>query len=423
MLYSGLILAAVLPLLVCGQAKAESAGLEGPVSYAAYHSEWGEKLTPPIARSLHLELSGGKLNVSLSGAMPTLSYTGPVDAKTVDELVALLRSMDAAAWPGASGDENRGERRKDQCEWNLCLAVRQPEYRQKRVYGADKGRDTPRLEAEARLCAYLKEKLAELYVTCPKRLEHLSLSERFENGYWSVAVDEGLVHVCVIGNGRGTVEFYADPALLEELALLLEKHGAQAWHGFGFGLYEPGKMPLCLEVSYSTRQPVVVFADQDRMPKGFAAFCDDLRSTLGALAKRWQQAQGLPPWAIKQLHFGENGMSMQPQYRCYRRLDAQGPRAHIMRSLGGKLEGDVPLSSSEEEELSLILRSLGRWDGFHEVARDVLDAPGFGLSVEFADGRKISAHSYGVFPNGYREGRERILHFLEKRLPSAFPGK
>ncbi len=56
MLSSCLILAVVLPMMTCSAAEAASKDLEESVSYAAYHSEWGDNLTPPIARRIHLSL-------------------------------------------------------------------------------------------------------------------------------------------------------------------------------------------------------------------------------------------------------------------------------------------------------------------------------------------------------------------------------
>ncbi len=422
MLHPSLILVAVLPLMLCGEAKAAGMGSEMPVTYAAYHSEWGDNLTPPIARSIHLELTRSKLNVSLSGGMPSLNYAGPVDAKTFDEIVVLLRSMDAASWPGCTGDENKGERRKDCCKWSLCVLGKEPNNREIRVYGADRGRDTSRLEAEARLCGYVRRKLSELYGSVPKKLERLSFSDRLEGGYWSVIADEGRVRVCVIANSQPDVEFYANQVLLQDIRSLLDKIGVEAWHGFGYGRYAPGTMPLCLEIAYSTRQRVTVMAEPGSMPEGFVEFCDALRDMLAPLARRWQKMGPALEGGIKHLRFGENGMRMEPHYELYRCLDAEGVRPHIMRAFGDIPDGDVPLSADEEQELAGILRSLASWDGFNGNARNVLDAPGFSFNVEFADGRRIRASGYGTFPKGYREGRNKILDFIEKRLPESLHG-
>ena len=89
MLRSCLFMAAVLPLMLCCDAAAGQDGDDG-IRYAAYHSEWGEALTPLVARSIHLELTRAKLNVSLYGGMPPLVYTGPVDGKTRAEIDAFL---------------------------------------------------------------------------------------------------------------------------------------------------------------------------------------------------------------------------------------------------------------------------------------------------------------------------------------------
>ncbi|MBR3663731.1 MAG: hypothetical protein IKN64_03650 [Desulfovibrio sp.] len=413
----GLILAAILAL--SGKAEAFPSWPEGSVSYAAYHSEWGEQLAPVMAQSIHLELTQSRLNVSLTGNMPSLIYTGPVDVKIFQEISDLLRSMDPDSWPGATGDENRGTRRKDQCEWEVLLAVKEPRSQRKRVYGSDKGRDTPRLACEARLCTYFKELLPKLYASVPKTLQHLTLNDRPAGGYWSVGLEEGRVRVCVIRRGEINVEFYTDPSLLKDLRSLLDTYGAEAWHGSGYGRYEAGKMPLYFEVAFSTRQPLLVMADQEHMPKGFAAFTEALREKLAPLAKRWQACCAIPAWGLKEFSFAENGMRMEPSYKLYRRLDREGVRVHIMRTLGGSVEGDVPLSEAEEKELADILRSLSDWDGFTGNARNVLDATGFGLNVAFADGRSISASGYGMFPKGYREGKTRFLDFLEKRLPKS----
>ena len=416
MFHSSLILASILPLMLCGEVKAADE-LARPISYAAYHSEWGEKLTPPWARSIHLELKKGSMNVSLSGNMPHLYYSGPVDDRTFNEIAKLLCSMDAAAWTGSTGDEDKGQRRKDRCEWSVCIAVQEPNFQQSKVYGSDKGKDTPRLAAEAKLCDYLRKKLPELYASEPKQLAQLYLSDKPKGGYWSVHSRDGRISVCVITREQPNTEFYADPKLLDDLLSLLKKSGAEAWHGFGHGRYEPGKMPICLELSFNTRQPLLVQAEPESMPKGFAEFCTALTSQLNALALRWQKSGDLPSGGIKRMQFGENGMRMQPHYEFYRRLDDEGARAHIMRVWNDKVYSDKALSPAEEEELAKILRGLSAWDGFDGNARDVLDAPGFSLSVEFADGKQINARGYGKSPQGYREGRDQILDFFEKRLP------
>ncbi len=423
MMHSSLILAAFLPMMVCGVAEAAVKGGEGPVTYAAYHSEWGEKLTPPIARSIHLELTKGRLNASLTGGMPSLNYTGPVDGKTFDEIAGLLRSMDAASWPGSTGDEDKGERRKDRCEWSVRLIANEPGSPQVRVYGADNGRETSRLEAEGRLCGYLKKKLPELCASTPKKLERLSYSDRPGGGYWSVIADKGRVRVCVIAKDQPEAEFYADPVLMREIRFLLDKNGADAWHGFGYGRYEPGRMPLFLEAAYSTRQTVVVMAAPDNTPEGFVEFGKGLRAMLAKLSRRWQETGTVPAGGIRRFRFSENGMRRQPHYEFYRSLDAEGARAHVMRSWGDTPDGDAVLGAAEEEELAGILRGLVSWDGFDANARNVLDAQGFSFTAEFADGRSISARGYGKFPKGYREGRDRILNFIEKRLPEPVRGR
>ena len=419
MLRSSLILAALLPLMLCGEADAAGKGADGPVTYAAYHAEWGGNLTPPTARSIHLELTRDKLRASLTGNMPSLIYAGSVDGRTFDEIAGLLRAMDAASWPGATGEADRSERRKDCCEWSVRVTAGAPGGRQVRVYGADKGRDTARLEAEARLCGYLKEKLPELHASMPKRLERLSFSDRPAGIRRSVIAEEGRVRVCVIAKGQPVAEFFAAPELLWDLRSLMDRSGADAWHGFGYGRYEPGRMPLCLEAAYSTGQPVVVLAEPGRMPKGFAELCAALRARLGPLARRWQATGAVPAGGIKRFHFGENGMRMAPHYVVYRRLDAEGARAHVMRVWGGAPDGDAPLSEAEELELAGILRGLAAWDGFDGTARGVLDAPGFSFHVEFGDGRRISASGYGMSPKGYRAGRDSFLDFIEKRLPKS----
>ena len=410
MLRSCLFMAAVLPLMFCCDAVAGQEGGDG-IRYAAYHSEWGEKLTPLVARSIHLELTSAKLNVSLYGGMPPLVFTGPVDGKTRAEILALLRSMNAASWPGSTGGEDKGRRLKDQCEWSVICSSK--------VYGADKGRETPRLEAEQRLCDYLKKKLPELHASLPKTLQKLSFSDRPSGDYLSVRVDDGREQVFVSVKGQPSAEFYVEPGLLRDVRALLDKYGAEAWHGFGYGKYENGKMPVYFEAEYSSRQPLLVHAEQGFLPKGFAEFCRDLRARLEPLARRWHEAGAVPAGGIKRFRFGESGMRMAPHYEFYRRLDAGGARAHLMRVWGGAPDGDVALSPAEEQELAGILRGLASWDGFKGHARGVLDGPGFSLSVEFAGGRSISASGYAKFPQSYREGRDRLMDFIDKRLPAS----
>ena len=421
MLHSCLILAAVLPMMLCDEARGAGLPPHGAVSYASYHAEWGENLTPLIAKSIHLELSRNRnrLNVSLHGGMPPLVYTGPVDDTTFKEIFDLLHAMDAASWPGSTGRDDKGTRHKDRCEWSVFIGFRETGHQEVRVYGADTGRDTPRLEAEKQLCDYLKTKLPELHASVPKRLESLSLSDNPTGDYWSVRTNDGRVEICCIAKGQPKAEFYADPAVLQELRALLDKSGAEAWHGFGHDAYAPGKMPIHFSVEYSTRQPVVVMAEPGHMPEGFAGFCNALRATLGPLVRRWQEVGTAPAGGLKRFHFNENGMRMaSPHYAFYRRLDAEGARAHISRVRGDDPDGDVPLSVAEEQELATILRGLAAWDGFDGNARNVLDAPGFTFSVEFADGKTIKARGYGKSPRGYREGREALLDFIEKHLPT-----
>ena len=416
MLRSCLVLAAVLPLVLCGEACGAKAP-EGPVAYAAYHSEWGEKLKPLVAGRIHLELTKQRLNVSLYEGMPPLVYTGPVDSKTFDEIVGILRSMDPDSWPGSTGGEDKGKRLKDRCEWSVCMSVKEPKYQQMHVYGSDRGTGTPRLEAERRLCGYLRKKLPELHASLPKTLQKLSFSERALGDYWSVHHDDGRVEVYVGIKGQPRAEFYVEPGLLQELRALLDKYGAEAWHGFGYGKYENGKMPIYFEAEYSSRQRLLVFAEQGFMPEGFAEFCGELRGRMASLARRWHEAGGVPADGIKRFHFGENGMMAAPHYSFYRRLDADGARAHLMRVWGGEPGGDASLSTAEEQELAGILRGLASWDGFKGHAQGVLDGPGFSFSAEFADGRRIEASGYAKFPNGYREGRGRLMDFIEKHLP------
>ena len=76
-------------------------------------------------------------------------------------------------------------------------------------------------------------------------------------------------------------------------------------------------------------------------------------------------------------------------------------------------------SAADEQELAGILAGLASWNGFKGNARGVLDGPGFSLSVEFAGGRSISASGYAKFPQGYREGRDRLMDFIDKRLPAS----
>ena len=413
MLRSCLIMAAVLPLMFCCDAAGQDGG-DG-IRYAAYHSEWGEKLTPLAARSIHLELTLARLNVSLYGGMPPLVFTGPVDSRTRGEILAILRSMNAASWPGSTGDVDRGERRKDRCEWSVICSSR--------AYGADNGRDTPRLEAERRLCGYLRKKLPELHASLPKTLQKLSFSERSSGDYMSVHLDGGREEVYVGIKGQPSAEFCVEPGLLQDLRALLDKAGAEAWHGFGYGKYESGKMPIYFEAEFSNRQSVLVFAEQGSMPKGFAEFCDALRARLAPLARRWHDAGAVPAGGIKSFRFGESGMMMTPSYSLYRRLDAGGVRAHLMRAWGSEPDGDVALSPAEEQELAGILAGLASWDGFKGHARGVLDGPGFSLSAEFAGGRRIEASGYAKFPNGYREGRDRLMGFVEKRLPASERGR
>ena len=417
MFCSSIIFAAILPLMLCGEAKAADNVLEETLFHASYHAEWGESVQPPIARSIHVELGKGKLKVSITGNIPSLHYVGPVDDKTFREIASLIASMEADTWPGSTGDTNTGNRRKDRCEWSVCVIVNKPEYRRKNVYGTDKGKDTPRLEAEARLCAYLKNKLSELHATVPKSITKLLFSDNPANAFFSVTEDEGRVRVCVITKGQPTVEFYAHPKLLQEILSLLKKTNADAWHGFGHGQYEPGKMPFCLETTYNTGQMLVVLASKDNMPKGFTQFCDALGSILLPLARRWQETGSIPPSGIKSFHFSESGMRIKPHYIFYRRLDDDGARAHILRVYGGKPDGDVPLNEADEQEFASILKGLASWNGFDGYAKDVLDGPGFTFNVEFADGSKIKAHGYARMPKGYQEGRDRILAFIEKRLP------
>lgn len=58
--------------------------------------------------------------------MPSLNCVDPVDGKAFGEIAGPLLSMDAASWPGSTGDEDKGERRKGCCEWNAYVSAKEP---------------------------------------------------------------------------------------------------------------------------------------------------------------------------------------------------------------------------------------------------------------------------------------------------------
>ena len=112
---------------------------------------------------------------------------------------------------------------------------------------------------------------------------------------------------------------------------------------------------------------------------------------------------------VRSFSFSHNGMS---SYDCYNytvRINGSIPQVEVDYA-GAKEPLRRYADSRLTEDLTNIIREYQvlSWDGFNKVAKDVLDGSGFSLSLELADGRRISAHGSNSFPKGYHKFERKI---------------
>lgn len=112
---------------------------------------------------------------------------------------------------------------------------------------------------------------------------------------------------------------------------------------------------------------------------------------------------------VLNFYFSHNGMS---SYDCYNYTVKQvGNIPHVTVDCVGAKE---PLRRNADQRLTEDLTKLLKecqvisWNGFNKVANGVLDGSGFSLTMELADGRKITAHGSNSFPKGYQRFKQKL---------------
>ncbi len=123
---------------------------------------------------------------------------------------------------------------------------------------------------------------------------------------------------------------------------------------------------------------------------------------------------------LKSFHFNTNGMSM---WHCssfeVTRNDAGVPYLHAMYT---NPKGRVDTILRADEDLmkgfqALVQKHhLTEWNGYTHSDRNVLDADGFGLSINYADGASISASGYAGAPNGFSAFRDEFFKFRDAMI-------
>lgn len=120
---------------------------------------------------------------------------------------------------------------------------------------------------------------------------------------------------------------------------------------------------------------------------------------------------------LKSFSFYTNGMSM---WHCssfeVTRNNAGIPYLHAKYS-GPNKQVDTVLRADEDlmKGFQALVQKhhLTDWDGYTHSDRNILDASGFGLSVNYADGASISASGYAGAPDGYRAFRDDFFKFRD----------
>lgn len=412
--------------------------------YLEWRVEYGENLPAGVNkhpwRNLSATMTQGRLNIYLTGGAPSLVWYGEPGREERDELKALadrlLRESDEA-WPGGmerSAFDDLGRKDKARlCVWNLIAMYNEPGgrdiVREIRFQGADKGDNPERLAFETPLAAHVEALVRRLHATAPKTPCGIHYSGADADGafFYSLATeDEGQIRVSRMRRGKNE-ESEVDPAVHERVTDIARRHGTDAWNGFvppGWDRKKPEALELTL--NYDTGQSVWVRglrgADRALLPAGFEAFERELLAALDEALDGPPNAQAqsvAPRQGLKRLLFTESGMSYDSHftYRVGTRREAGRDVFRLMRRQANRI-AECALSDADMAALEALLvkRNVAKWNGFSGNAKNVLDGDSFSLSLEFTDGRTVSAGGYMRFPKGYREARDEIWRFLDDAL-------
>ena len=80
---------------------------------------------------------------------------------------------------------------------------------------------------------------------------------------------------------------------------------------------------------------------------------------------------------------------------------------------------DLEWKSVDEELLEQLTKfcrdnKVGRWNGFHKINKNVLDAGGWSLWIKLENGKEIEASGYMKYPSNYREIINGIFEIVGK---------
>ena len=417
--------------------------------YLEWWVEYGEDLPADLNkhpwRTMSASVMHGRLNLSLAEGAPSLVWYGAPGFEELDRIKALATRLlreHGEAWPGCldrQGFDSLEKKDKQRlCVWKLIASYTEPggrdAVREIRFQGADKGDNAARLAFEIPFAAYVESLVRRLHASAPKTPTGLLYSVRDEAGTWLYALDtdeEGQVRVSRM-NRDSNEESEVDPALLGQVTALLRKYKVDAWHG----LTAPGwtrKKPDTFDFSlhYDTGQDVWILglrqsADPAARPAGFPDFERELLAALdealdgpsGAKSANAAQAASARS-GLKRLDFSQGGMAYNSHitYRIHTRREAGRDLFRLLRRIGDRLT-ECGLTDTDMTDLEALLtrHRVTDWDGFHGNAKDVLDGDSFSFSLEYADGRRVSAGGYMRFPKGYCEVREALTAFLDQVL-------
>ena len=417
--------------------------------YLEWRVEYGEELPAGSNkhpwRNMSAVVMHGRLNLSLVEGAPSLAWYGVPGREELDRLKGLVSRLlheHGGLWPGSmerqAFDSLGKQDKKRLCLWKLIACYTEPggrdRVREIHFQGADRGDNAARLVFEIPFAAYIESLVRRLQESAPKTPTGFLYSVRGEAGAWLYALDtdeDGHLRVSRV-NRDSNEESEVNPALLGQVTALLRKYKVDAWHGLTApGWERKAANAFDFSLHYDTGQDVQVrglrqSADPAARPVGFPGFERELLAALDEAldgppgAKSAPAAQDAATRSnLKRLDFSQGGMSFDSHltYRIHTRREGGRDLFRLMRRLGNRIT-ECGLTDTDMAELAALLtrHRVADWDGFHGNAKDVLDGDSFSFSLEYADGRRVSAGGYMRFPQGYRELREALTTFLDRIL-------